>query len=189
MTIIGIAGTNGSGKDTVAHMLTERYGFFFASASDMLGDELLKRGLPLERANKSALSTEWRRKYGLGAVVDVGLELAKKAGSQKMVVGSLRNPGEADRVHEQSGIVVWVDADQKVRYDRISSNNRGRVEDQKTFAEFIAEEKIEMTHSGDENTLNMSGVKTKADIFIENNDNNIEAFKNQAEKALSNYLL
>lgn len=188
MIIIGVSGTNGSGKDTVARMLVERHGFFFASASDMLGDELTKRGLPLERANKRALSTEWREKYGLGAVVDVGLKLAEDKNAEKIVVGSLRNPGEVDRVHELGGVVIWVDADPKVRYQRITSNNRGRVEDNKTFEEFLAEEQAEMTHSGDENTLNMSGVKAKADIFIENNDDNIEDFKNQAEKALNNYL-
>ncbi len=188
MIIVGLSGTNGSGKDTVAHMLVERHGFFFASASDMLGDELKIRGLPLERANKSALSTEWRRKRGLGAVIDVAIELAHKKGANKLVVGSLRNPGEADHVHELAGVVIWVDADSKVRYGRITKNDRGRVEDQKTFQQFLAEEEREMIHSGDENTLSMSGVKAKADIFIENSDSDIEAFMDQAEKALLNYL-
>lgn len=188
MIIIGLSGTNGSGKDTVAHMLVERHGFFFASASDMLGDELKIRGLPLERANKSALSTEWRRKRGLGAVIDVAIELAHKKGANKLVVGSLRNPGEADRLHELGGIVVWVDADSKVRYARIASGNRGRVEDQKTYEQFIAEEQAEMQYSGDETTLNMSGVKQKSDIFIVNDGSDVDGFKNQAEKALHGYL-
>ena len=187
--IIGLAGTNGSGKDTVAHMLVERHGFYFASSSDMLAAELIRRGLPLERANKSALSTEWRENYGLGAIVDRAIEDAKKLGHEKVVVGSLRNPGEADRVHELGGVVIWVDADPKIRYARITSNNRGRVEDQKTFEQFLAEEAAEMTHSGDENTLNMSGVKAKADAFIANDGANIDEFKDYAEKMLASYLV
>lgn len=188
MVIIGLAGTNGSGKDTVAHMLVARHGFYFGSATDMLGEELKKRGSPLERANKSALSAQWRQKHGLGAVVDVAVGLANQEGANKLVVGSLRNPGEADRVHELGGIVVWVDADPKVRYARIASGRRGRVEDQKTYEQFIAEEQAEMQYSGDQTTLNMSGVKEKADVYIDNDDSDIDGFKDRSEKALSAWL-
>lgn len=184
MKVIGIAGTNGSGKDTVAQMLVERYGYYFVSASDMLGDELKRRGLPTEREHKRQVSAEWRKQYGLGAIVDKAAEEAKAINKDKVVVASLRNPGEVDRVHELGGQVVWVDADTEVRYRRITSNDRGRIEDKKTYEEFLAEEQAEMQSSGDETTLNMSAVKAKADIFIDNNDNDIDSFKGKAEKQL-----
>lgn len=184
MIIVGLAGTNGSGKDTVAHMLVERHGFYFGSASEMLGEELKKRGLTLERVNKSALSAEWRKEHGLGAIVDIAVEQAQTKNIDKVVVGSLRNPGEVDRVHELGGVVIWIDADPKIRYQRIANNDRGRVEDQKTYEEFLAEEEAEMTHIGDENTLSMSGVKAKSDIFIKNDDTKIEKFKDFAEQIL-----
>lgn len=188
MKIIGIAGTNGSGKDTIAHMLVDRYGYYFASATDMLGDELTKRGLPHERENKRTLSAEWRKEFGLGAIVDIGVQNAKDLAKDLIVVGSLRNPGEVDRVHDLGGIVVWVDADPKIRYSRITNNNRGRVEDQKTFEQFLVEEQAEMNQSGDSTTLNMAKVKEKSDIFISNDDSDIESFKNQAEVALQNFI-
>lgn len=185
MEIIGLSGTNGSGKDTVARLLAEKFGWLFADATTMLGDELTKRGLSHERVNKAALSAEWRRELGMAAIVDKGLELYKAGDYKGLVVGSLRHPGEADRVHELGGIVVWVDADPKIRYDRITSNNRGRVEDNKTLEEFLAEEAREMTPVGDEATLNMAAVKLRADITIQNNGDDIEAFKAQVEQALS----
>lgn len=45
-----------------------------------------------------------------------------------------------------------------------------------------------MKHSGDEDTLNMAGVKAICDVFLTNNGNDIEKFKDEAEKALQKYL-
>lgn len=188
MIIIGLSGTNGSGKDTVGVLLAEKYGFLFADATKMLGDELTRRGLSHERANKSAVSAEWRRQYGMGVIVDKAVNLFEKGDYKGLIVGSLRHPGEADRVHELGGKVLWVDADARVRYDRITKNDRGRVEDRKTFEEFLQEQENEMRPSGDGATLNMAAVKEVADIFLENDGNDIEAFKRTAEDALRTVL-
>lgn len=185
MKIIGLAGTNGSGKDTVGHLLADKYGYLFADATTMLGDELTKRGLAHERANKASLSAQWRREHGMGVIVDKAVEAYKKGAYKGLIVGSLRHPGEADRVHELGGKVLWVDADQRVRYDRITSNSRGRIEDNKTYNQFVAEEAREMSHSGDAATLNMGAVKERADIFLLNNGNDIEEFKKYTEEKLS----
>lgn len=184
MKIIGLAGTNGSGKDTVAHLLRDEHGYLFADATTMLGDELTKRGLPHERVNKSDLSAEWRREHGMGVIVDKAVEMFKAGDYKGLIVGSLRHPGEADRVHELGGIVVWVDADQHVRYDRISNTNRGRIEDNKTFEQFAEEEAREMSQSGDKATLNMGAVKARADITLTNDGNDIEAFRVMAAQKL-----
>ncbi len=188
MKIIGIAGTNGSGKDTISHLLSEKYGYYVASATDMIEEELARRGLPFERQNKRALTAEWRRKHGLGVIVDKAVTAAKAAGFDKMVVGSLRNPGEVDRVHALGGTMIWVDADPKVRYNRLQAAKRGRVEDQKTFEQFLDEEKVEMEYTGDETTLNMSAVKAGSDLYLDNNYSSIEEFMSAAEKSLQDIL-
>jgi hypothetical protein len=56
--------------------------------------------------------------------------------------------------------------------------------DKKTFEQFLVEQEREMHHVGDKATLNIADVKERADIFLENNGNDIEAFKDAAEKAL-----
>jgi dephospho-CoA kinase len=190
MKIFGVAGTNGSGKDTVSKMLAERHGFLFADASAMFVAELNKRGLPIDREHKAALSAEWRRESGMGVIVDKAVEMfnAEPGKYKGLVVGSLRHPGEADRVHELGGTVVWVDADPRVRYDRIQKNLHERItthaEAGKTFEEFLAEQEREMTPVGDEATLNISAVKDRADITLINDGNDMDAFKDEAEKAL-----
>lgn len=187
MKIIGLAGTNGSGKDTVAQILSEDYGFFVVSATEMLEDELKKRDLPFERENKRKVGNEWRKQYGLSAIVDKAIELANAADTDKLVIGSLRHPAEAEKVKELNGIVVWVDADSHIRYERIQENNRGRVEDKKTFEQFLQEEQDEMHGHGDTAELSGAAVKKLADIFLKN-DSDQKTLKQKVDDAIETYL-
>lgn len=192
MKIIGLSGTNGSGKDTVAYMLAERHNFLFISGSDLLRQEARARGQEPTREVLRSISTEWRREAGhTGVLIDKVVAQYKEVEDQYpggLVIASLRNPGEADRIHELGGVVVWTDADVRIRYDRIQAHaaERNRAEeDNKTFEQFLAEEHAEMTSSsGDAASLDMSAVRDKSDIFITNDGDDIESFKDQAEAIL-----
>lgn len=186
MKLIGLGGTNAAGKDSIGEMLAERHGWLFVSVSDLLRDEAKKRGLPVEREVLRTISAEWRREFGLGVLVDKAIEQFKNLNNtyKGLVAVPMRNPGEAQHIMDNGGVLVWVDADPKVRYKRVELRLRSP-EDHKTFEEFLAEQHAEMEHhGGDEATLNLSGVKEKADIFLENNGNDVSAFKDQAEQAL-----
>jgi len=124
-------------------------------------------------------------------LVDKALKVYEKIDSDKKMTGlamaSLRNPGEVDRVHELDGIVLWLDADPRVRYERIQANllSRGAqrlVDDQKTFEQFQAEETAEMRHSGDAATLSLSDVKARADLQLLNNSLDMEAFSRDIDQ-------
>lgn len=188
MALIGIGGTDGAGKDSLGEYLAEQYGWLFLSVTDILRQEAKKRNMTLSRSNLKIISAEWRRQNGLGILVDKAVENYGKISQdyKGLVIASLRNPGEADRVHKLGGKVVWVDADPQIRYERIISRKRG-TEDQVTFPEFLAEEKQQMSQAGDEATLNLSAVKAKADIFITNN-NTLDFFKRAIAKSLAGLL-
>lgn len=190
MKIIGIAGTNGSGKDTVGHMLAERRNYLFVSLTDMLREEAKRRNQPVERSVLRTISAQWRRESDLGVLIDKAKNFfeAQNQAYDGLVVASLRNPGEADRVHELGGTVIWVDADPRVRYDRIQANKAIREraeEDERTFEQFLSDEAAEMTQSGDVATLNMNAVKDRADMTLMNDGNDIDVFKDEAEKVLA----
>jgi cytidylate kinase len=186
MNIIGIAGTNGSGKDSLGTFLAKYYGWLFVSISDILRSELKVRSQPIERENLRQLSAEWRKQYGRGVLVAKAFQLyhPHQAEYNGLAVSSLRNPGEADEVHNLGGKVAWLDADPKLRYQRIYSRQRSK-EDAKIFEQFLQEENDEMQHSGSHHTLSLAGVKAKADIFITNENNDIEQFKQIAKAALN----
>jgi dephospho-CoA kinase len=189
--IVGLAGTDGAGKSVVGHTLALKHNFLFVSVSDFLREECRKRGWSIERANTRKVSAEWRKQYGLGVLIDMAVNQFRQLEDKYngVAIDNLRNPYEADRVHELGGIVVWVDASPQTRYERIQRNiaERGRQEvDNRTFEQFVADEEAEMhpAPGGDETTLNMAGVKTKSDILLLNDDTNLEEFELFIDKQL-----
>lgn len=189
MKIIGIAGTNGSGKDTVGHILQDNHGFLFVSVTDILRNELRKQNKTVARENMRALGDRWRRELGLAVLVEKAIEIYKSKDKvyKGLVVSSIRNVGEVEYIHRQGGILMWVDADPEVRYQRITGRNRS-TEDAKTYEEFLKEEQDEMDVYGDETTLAVGEVKKLCDIFIENNSDDKGVFKSTIEHALREYL-
>lgn len=187
--LIGIAGTNGSGKDTVGNILAEEHGYYFLSVTDVMRAELKKRGVPVDREHMRELSAQWRREFGYGVLVDRAVEVYEKLdGSYNgLAIASLRNPFEVDRVHELGGVVWWLDADPLLRFTRIKMNAATRAraeEDEKTFEQFQAEEAAEMHQSGDAATLNMSGVKDKSDVAMQNGGSEISLLKQEVAALL-----
>lgn len=189
--IIGISGTNGSGKDSVGKLLENKHNYLFVSVTDILRQDLVSRGLPTSRENMRSLSAKWRRESGLGVLVDKAKTIfdAQPGKYAGLAIASLRNPGEADSVHGYGGLVLWVDADPKLRYKRVASAQRGEqraVDDNKTFAEFLADEAAEMyrPEGGDSATLSLSDVKDKSDLFLTNDGSNLDELKHQLDELL-----
>lgn len=185
LRIIGLSGTNGAGKDTVGGLLAEKCGYLFISVTELLREEVRSRGLPVERQHLRAVSTEWRQQFGLAVLVDRAVDMfgtANKGVYTGVVIASLRNPYEADRVHELGGMVVWVDADPHVRYERVRANAAVRArggEDDKTYEQFLAEEAAEMHGSGNAAGLDMSAVKERADVVILNDASDVSALERE----------
>jgi cytidylate kinase len=182
LQIIGISGTNGSGKDAAGLTLADRHSYLFVSVTDLLRAELNRRNLPVDRVHLRELSAEWRREYGLAVLVDRALEEFNRLKGQYvgLAIASLRNPAEADRIHELGGVVLWIDADAHTRYERIQNNAEARAragEDAKSFEEFLAEEQAEMQSVGDAATLNMTEVKKRSDVILNNDQTNLQEFQ------------
>lgn len=174
--IIGISGTNGAGKDTFAIVRREQEGAEYVSLSDILRRELALLQIPPERENLMALSRRWREEsgdHGILAVRTIEKYLGDKA-ARLIVSGlsicSVRHPEEARRIHEAGGKIVWIDADPELRYKRIRIGNRNRIDDQKSFKEFMNEEQREVNPvSPSPASVNLGAVACLADVRIENN--------------------
>lgn len=167
--IVGIAGTNASGKDTLGELRSELTGAHMVSLSNILREELDRRGITHERKNLGALGDEWRNEFGFGVLAQKTIDAYLASGNQKgLSLTSIRHPEEARVIQQHGGIIIWIDADRRVRYDRINSRPVDRIEDRVTFEEFCVQEDTEMLPN-ETNTMDMSAVKALADVFIDNN--------------------
>lgn len=179
--IIGLAGTNGAGKDTLGDLRVTRQNARKVSLSEILRTEADKRGISHERENLGAISTEWGKKLGAGALSAMTIRNfyeTRTVTETGLSIVSVRRPEEARAIQREGGLMLWIDADREVRYQRILNANRGRVDDIKTFEEFCAEEDREMyPDSDDPFVLNMAGVRDNSDIQLLNEFDSKEAFE------------
>ncbi len=182
--LIGLSGTNGAGKDSAGDLLQRKFGYTFVSVSDFLREEASRRDLPHERKFLSQISREWRSKLGEGALVLKVIEGMDATQPNPLVISSIRAKGEVETLHEHGGVVLWIDADPRLRYERITRNSRGRTEDNKTFEEFLNEEKIEMEGLPGSQGLCMQDVKNSSDFIIDNS-NSMAELEEGLKKVLS----
>lgn len=181
--IVGIAGTSGAGKDTAGHVLAN-YGYKFTSLSDTLRAELDVLGLEHTRENLRNLSSEWHREHGASYLtyrtITKYQNEKESFGYQGLAIGSVRRPAEVKVIKEHEGMILWLDADRRVRFDRIQGAHRGRAEDAASFEQWCADEDVEMTPpaNDDGSALNMGGVRDMADVTIDNSFEDEVHFQN-----------
>ncbi len=182
MIIIGITGTLGSGKGTVVKYLQDKYGFKHYSARDFISEEIIRRNMPTTRENMRSVANELRATHGTSYVAEQLYARAAAEGGNA-VIESLRSTGEilALRNKPQSFFLLAVDADQKIRYERILLRKSST--DNISFEKFLEDEEKEM------NDINPSGMNIAqcmkmADGSVRN-DGDIEDFYAQIDRVIA----
>lgn len=164
--IIGITGTDGGGKGTVVDYLVNKKGFVHCSARELWNDEIRKNGLEINRANMRLMANKLRKEHGNDFLIE---EYRRRTGfeaGKNYVIESLRAMAEVDTLKKYGGILWAVDADQKVRYERIQA--RASESDKVSFEEFVAHEALEM-NDPDPNGMQKAAVMAAADVTLMNN--------------------
>lgn len=171
--LLGITGTDGAGKGTLVDYLVTHKGFTHYSARAIWIDELSKRGEEPTRANMRLIANEMREKYGNDFLVTYYLKKIKEEGAENVIIESIRAVSEAETLKANGGILIAVDADQKVRYARVQG--RRSETDKVSFEQFMAHEDLE---ANDPNPHGMQKQKViaMADAIIVNNGTTPEFF-------------
>lgn len=165
--IIGITGTDGAGKGVVVEYLIEEKGFVHCSARAIWEEEFKKRGMESNRANMRLVANELRKNHGNDFLITHYLKKIEREGYEKVVIESLRAFAEVETLKKNGGVLWAVDADQKLRYERIQA--RASSSDAVTFEEFVEHEALEM-NDPDPNGMQKARVIAAADHTILNND-------------------
>jgi len=180
--IIGITGTLGAGKGTVVERLKEK-GFNHYSARAFISREIERRGLPVNRDTMTSVGNDLRARHGPAYVFESLLREAKQAGGDT-VLESLRTVGEIDALKAADGYLIAVDANPKIRYERVVL--RGSETDTISFEQFLADEEREST-SQDPGEQNLRKVAAMADATIRN-DGTVEQLREKVDDCLAKLL-
>lgn len=181
MIIIGITGTLGSGKGTVVEYLKEKYGFKHYSFPDFIQQEVIRRGLPETRDSMRAVGNDLRATYGPGYIAEQLYRAAVGDGGNA-VLESIRAVGEITTLRAQSQpvFILAVDADPKVRYDRITA--RKSFKDNISFEKFLADEASENIDT-DPSEMNLNACMALADARV-TNDSDIATLHTAIDKII-----
>lgn len=164
--IIGIAGTIGAGKGTVVEYLVREKGFTHLSVRDFLIAEIQRRGLEVEdRDVMRTIANELRAEYGPAHIIQCLYESAVTRDTPTLIE-SIRAIGEADFLKGQGVFLLAVDAERKLRYERIVA--RGLSTDHVDYDTWVMHEERELA-STEPWDMNIIGVMRMADARIENN--------------------
>jgi dephospho-CoA kinase len=192
---IGLAGTLNAGKDSLGEKLAQDYGFLHMSTSDMI--RLMKKREFGDTPEALLLRNDpyinnLRTQKGPGFLVQAvndDWEAQKDKYPGGYVASAIRAIGEAEKVHELGGIIIFVDADSRVRYERSQARQRDANEQGKNFEEFMATERLEIdVDPNDKSVQNLTAMKDMADLVIDNNYDTIEEFQDAAIRQLEEYL-
>ena len=176
--LIGVSGTFGSGKDSLARILVNEYGYTEVSTSDLVREVAMRERGSIERPVLAEVATMCREKYGAGYFVEVGLDKPRP-----LVITGIRSLGEMKALKQADGIMVYIDAPIEERYRRMIGRARD-AEAQVSLEEFRQREEQEM-YSGDSDAdFNIREIGKQADVKIVN-DGTFEEFRGRVIDVLS----
>lgn len=160
--IIGISGTLGAGKDTVAQYLTKK-GFQHISLSNILRQEAKKRKIRIiYRDVLVKFGNQISLKKGPKYLAKIALGRKKK---KNLVLSSVRKPEEIDYLKKHKDFkLFFVDAPINIRLERMKE--RAREDDERlTLSILKKQEEREMSGIGSQN---LKYCRAQADFLIDN---------------------
>ncbi len=184
--VIGLTGPIASGKGAVAGYVArwcKEHGLTVETLllSDILRERLREKGVALTRDTLREEGNALRRERGRGALVDLAT-MRRAEESDVLVIDSIRNPGEIERIREIFGErfvqIVATRGDLETRIASVIERNR--VEDGQDPETIARDMKIEMERNP-EFGFDIEGCAEMADMINERQETHERGYEVMAE--------
>lgn len=165
--IFGVTGEMASGKGIVAKYLNEKHGARVYKYSSLLRELLDTADIDKSRKNLTVLGTKVREMFGRYAMTDVLIWRVLNSEEKIVVVEGIRHKDEVEAWKRlKNFVLVAVDADAKIRYERLTARNENVGDAQKSFEEFARdseagteEQIVETIAAADEKIINNASLE------------------------------
>lgn len=175
--IIGLAGEMASGKSTAANHLIHKYNATSHKFSTPLRDTLDRFGLPQTRENLQILSTNLREIFGEDLFAKVLYEDTQKDQNEHIVVDGVRRLADIEYLRKIPEFkLVYIKADPKQRFGRLTNRTENKDDRGKSFEEFQHEQVQEAE-------AEIRELETHANVVIKN-DGSIEELFAEVDKIM-----
>jgi dephospho-CoA kinase len=172
--LIGLAGTAGAGKDSAADILAKTFGMQNLSSGDALRAITryvyrLQPNFNPVRDQLYEVGNHIRTQVNPAALVQLCILQAQVLNIDRAVISGLRSMGEAQAVRDAGGIIVCIDAEAHIRYNRMFARGRD-AETDKTLEEFLEQDARENRGISDLGPgRGIKAITDSADVVIMNN--------------------
>jgi dephospho-CoA kinase len=160
--VLGLAGTIGSGKGTVAEYLKRKYGAEQFVYSHILSDILKRLHVDVSRENLQKLGKSLRDALGKEVLVNAMKGDLKEAKSELRLIDGIRYVNEAQMLKTfPHNKLIFIDAPEEVRYERVKRRAEKSDEGQMSLQEFKKRQKAATERE-------LVDVREMADFVIQN---------------------
>ncbi len=169
--ILGFVGPIASGKGTVCQYLKETYNTDILRFSTMLRDVLNRFYIEQSRENMQVLSSSLRQIFGDDLMAKTIANDVNHSEATIIVLDGVRRQADIKYLRELPDFhLVEINADQKIRYERITKRGENSDDIQKTFEDFQADELKEAE-------LQIKDVAKTAEFHLDNNGSKENLYK------------
>lgn len=181
--ILGFVGDLAGGKGTICQYLKEKYSVTSYRFSTMLRDVLDRIYVEKSRENLQDLSTFLRSRYGQDIMSKVIVKDVLGDKNEIVAVEGIRRPTDITYLQELDGFhLIYITADQKIRWQRMVLRQENPDEAEKTFEQFLKDEQAEadmlIKELGKQAEYTLTNDGTKEEFYM-NMENILEQIKNK----------
>ena len=188
LKLIGVAGTTAAGKDTVAELLCRLFNMQNLSSGDAVRAIARYVYHVQPDANPTPeqlaeVADYLRTEVNPAATVQLCVLEAQAMNIPRAVITGLRSMGEAEAIRQAGGVIIGVDADPHVRFDRV--NAQAPEESKETLEEFMEQDERDgrgMSDSGPGRGIH--SIIQSADLIV-TNTGSLEELENELKNSVA----